>query len=108
MRHDPIEFAMLGRADRNPLAPREEISSRGAKRLHCSSRGVGLTSDPYAVDEAFACFDGISTSQCDASDRRMVNQALVSDLAGQLEALDRQRERLAGLLRSIETNSIAD
>jgi hypothetical protein len=40
--------------------------------------------------------------------RRMMKPALVSDLAAQLEAIDRQRERLAQLLQSIETNSVAD
>jgi hypothetical protein len=99
MRHDPIEIAMAGSSTRRRAAGRAtKFSSAGSK------------GEPCVIDEAFARFDGIddSTSRGRNGDRRMMKDSLVSDLAAQLEAIDRQRERLVRLLQSVETNSIAD
>lgn len=99
MRQEPIEIAMVGATAR--------------QRLNRRTRTVGspnMKSEPRIVDEAFAGFDGAhcSTSHGQTRDRRMMKQALVTDLVAQLEAIDRQRARLARLLQSVETNSITD
>jgi hypothetical protein len=66
--------------------------------------------EPRVVDEAFARFAGVdrAASRGESGDPRMMKQALVSDLATQLEAIDRQRARLVRLLESVEASSIAD
>jgi hypothetical protein len=98
MRQDPIEIGMVGTAAR----------LRSAERT--SNRRADLKREPRIIDEAFAGFDGVHcpTSGRGMGARRMMKPALVSDLAAQLVAIDRQRERLAQLLQSIETNSVAD
>jgi hypothetical protein len=56
---------------------------------------------PDAADEAFASFAGsVSEGKTPSVDR-----TLVTSLAAQHDALDRQREHLANLLRSIEVRS---
>jgi hypothetical protein len=96
MRQEPIEMA-------GPTARR-----RRAQQTR--KRSGRLYDEPRVIDEAFARFDASdsSTSHGRAGDRRVVKQALLSDLAAQLNALDQQRTRLAQLLQSIETNSLAD
>jgi hypothetical protein len=99
MHQEPIEIALA-----NPTA-RKRLSER-------TSQPSGLGSIPASsiIDEAFACLDAAQapTPQDGTSDGRMMKRSLVKDLAAQLEAIDRQRERLVQLLQSVETNSIAD
>ncbi len=96
MRHDPIEIGLASKA----------VRRRGAKRM---LRTILATQQPAAagsipatdaLDEAFA---GMSRDE-----RRPRNLAVVTQLAEQLEALDRQREQLARLLRDIEVTTLVD
>ncbi len=100
MRQEPIEIAMAGTGARK----------RPAARTTANTQSARSTNDACVVDEVFARFDGPSgaNAKSEPADRRLMKQELVSDLAAQLEAIDRQRERLAQLLQSIETNSIAE
>jgi hypothetical protein len=97
MRQEPIELPLTGRATRQ----------RRAERISRSD-DIGLIPEPSIVDEAFARFDGIhqTDSRTAISDGRIMKQTLVSDIAAQLDAIDRQRDRLARLLD--EVNSIVD
>jgi hypothetical protein len=124
MRHDPIEFGRVGLAARAA----EDRVTRIATRL---ARGVAAgasTSDVEAIDEAFAGFTqiGMRVTRVDqgqsalpattedklAADASGCNyepfqRSIAEGLAAQLDALDRQRDRLAKLLQSIEANSLA-
>jgi hypothetical protein len=99
MRQETIEIAISGPRMRRRLAEKTNKPHDAAS-----------TTEPTVIDEAFARFDATHTTpQRDgSSDGRTMKRALVSDLAAQLEAIDRQRERLVKLLQSIETSSIAD
>jgi hypothetical protein len=91
-----------------PLTGRS-TRTRRAERINRSNH-AGSIPEASAVDEAFARFDGIraSDSPQGIADGRMMKQALVSDLAAQLAAIDRQRERLARLLASVEKTSLTE
>jgi hypothetical protein len=99
MRQEPIELSLAAGT------PRKRRAAQIGR-----SADVGMAPEASVVDEAFARFDGVHNddSRRENGDRRMMKQALVSDLAAQLEAIDRQRERLTRLLESVETRSIAD
>jgi len=98
MRQDPIEIGVVGTTARQrPKGRTRKVGSPDLKR------------EPCIIDEAFAGFDGVhcSTAHSETGDRRMMKQALVTDLVAQLEAIDRQRERLARLLQSVEKGDAA-
>jgi hypothetical protein len=96
MRQDPIEIAMAG------ACAGKQSTIRGSRLA-----SIGIIA-PGVVDEAFAHFAASEhhKSQHSPGERRLMKQSLVSDLAVQLEAIDRQRARLAQLLHSIENHSI--
>jgi hypothetical protein len=98
MRQDAIEMGIIGAATR----------PRSSERI--GDRRAAPAGEPRVIDEAFA---GYGRADCTTTPREtgggpIVNQALVNDLAAQLAAIDRQRERLARLLESIETGSMSD
>jgi hypothetical protein len=99
MRQEPIEIAIARPMTRCRLAEKTG-----------KPRDAASTTEPTVIDEAFARLDATHTTpeRDGPSDGRIMKRALVSDLAAQLEAIDRQRERLVKLLQSVETNSIAD
>jgi hypothetical protein len=57
-----------------------------------------LMAEANVMDEAFASFE----DTVDCTRKPAVDKSLATALAAQLEALDRQREHLANLLRSVE------
>ena len=93
MRCDSIEFGWAQQTARN----RRKADAGGFASARAPMTQVA---GAEVMDEAFARFD-------DAADGRKsppVDQTLVATLAAQLEALDRQREHLANLLRSVEVS----
>jgi len=120
MRHDPIEFGRQGLATRAAAERVSRLTSRLARR-------APIASAPRAaevIDEAFARFSGsaarvtrvdgpaesMSTNDEQSSNElssasawEPMKREIVADLSAQLVALDRQREQLARLLRTIDT-----
>lgn len=94
MRSDSIEFGLVQKAAQQ----RRKAGAIGA----VSGRvPVSDEAKPDVMDEAFASFVGPIGDRT----RPPVDRTLVKTLAAQLAALDRQREHLAELLRSIEVDS---
>jgi hypothetical protein len=120
MRHDPIEFGRQGLATRAAADRVARLTSRLARR----ARNASAPRAAEVIDEAFAGFSG-STSRLTRVDGPWESTAtndgqtsgetsavsawepmkreIVADLSAQLVALDRQREQLARLLRTIDT-----
>ena len=89
-----------------------EVRSLARTSHRCANRRAGHAALPAragatacALDEAFARF-AIHDSHQPPRDLRFddpqLKQSLVADLAAQLEAVDRQRARLAELLETVE------
>jgi hypothetical protein len=89
MRHESIEISKL--AVRRDLG-----SATRAGRMTKQAHSTTAEEATAVIDEAFAGFQSPVTTP-----------ALVSNIASQLRALDRQREQLAHLLRSVEASSIS-
>lgn len=94
MRHEPIEFGLTGTSSR----------TRGMRRMTRSARVTAPDTTakcavPEILDEAFAGFASSSPHR--------LEHGLVAGLSAQLEALDRQREQLSRLLRTIDADSIS-
>lgn len=103
MRSEPIEFSVMNDSRR----------ARQAARLTQSVRDQAAGSLPAAaaMDAAFADFSRIDvgTPRVETSgERRKVTKEIVANIAAQLGTLDRQREQLAELLRSVELNAPAN
>jgi hypothetical protein len=96
MKHEPIEIRLAAKISRRRDAKRLLRTSMAARQLE--SEAAAPATD--VLDEAFA---GLSRDE-----RGPKNLSVVTQLAEQLEALDRQRERLAKLLRDIEVAPLAD
>jgi uncharacterized membrane protein YqiK len=96
MRHDPIEIGLAGKTARRRDAKRMIRTSMAARQLAAEAEAPATD----ALDEAFA---GLSRDE-----RRPKSLSVVTQLAEQLEALDRQRAQLAQLLRDIEVTALAD
>jgi hypothetical protein len=120
MRHDPIEFGRQGLANRAAVDRMARVTSRLARR----ARRASAPRAAEVVDEAFAGFSGTNSrvTRVDSPFESMQDSAgqssadlssvsawepmkreIVADLSAQLVALDRQREQLARLLRTIDT-----
>jgi hypothetical protein len=93
MRHEPIEFGLAGKKARARHALQ---AARGAGSFTKTQRG---STEVEVVDEAFAGFSPRGNAP--------LNRGLVAELSAQLAALDRQREQLSQLLRSIDADSVA-
>ena len=95
MRHDSIEIAL----------PNSTARARRIWHGHGCSRVVIDNSRELppanVLDEAIAGFEPL-----DASTIRPMNLSLIAGLSAQLEALDRQRDHLAQLLRAIDDSAI--
>jgi hypothetical protein len=120
MRRDPIEFGRQSLATRAAVDRVARLTSRLTRRTRIASAPRAAA----AIDEAFAGFAG-STSRItrvdgpaesastiaesssaelnSASAWEPMKREIVADLSAQLVALDRQREQLARLLRTIDT-----
>jgi hypothetical protein len=94
MRCDSIEF---GWAQKAAKQRRKAGAASGVAVRAPLSREA--TSD--VMDEAFATFEDVGSEHKTPT----VDRTLVATLAAQLDALDRQREHLARLLRSTEARS---
>jgi hypothetical protein len=68
------------------------------------------SSHPCVIDEAFAGFErtDFPESAADTRDCRTMKHSLLADITAQLAAIDRQRERLAQLLQSIDAAPVRD
>ena len=96
MRHDAVEIGMFHKAAR-----RRDTKRMMRKFISANAPATQAVSPPTDVlDEAFA---GLSRDE-----QKPNSLAVVSQLAEQLAALDRQREQLARLLRDIEVMPQAD
>jgi hypothetical protein len=95
MRHDTIEIGLVGKAPRRRDTKRMMRTSMVARQLEVENSAHAND----ALDEAFA---GMTREE------RPKSLAVVTHLAEQLQALDRQREQLAKLLREIEDTSVAN
>ena len=95
MRHEPIEFGVVNTHSRAGRDRRTRRLARPAN-LYASDE----TKQPAAavIDEAFAGFA--------QPHGQRIEPGLVAALASQLEALDRQREQLSHLLRSIDADRV--
>lgn len=96
MRHDAIEIGLVGKAPRPRYTRRVLQTSMAARQP--AAEVAGSAPATTALDEAFA---GMSR------EKRPNSLAVVTQLAEQLQALDRQREQLAKLLREIEDSPLA-
>lgn len=96
MRHDTIEIVFPGKSVR-----RRDAHLLTRPRTASDEREAAVEAPASdARDEAFA---GLSRDE-----RRPKDLFVVTQLAEQLEALDRQRGQLARLLRDIEATKLAD
>jgi hypothetical protein len=96
MRHEPIEIGLAGKIARRRDAKRLVRTSMAARQLAMEASAPAAE----ARDEAFA---GLSHDA-----QRPKRLAVLTQLSEQLEALDRQRDQLAKLLREIEVAPLAD
>ena len=96
MRHEPIEIGLANKTVRRRDAKRLVRTSMAARQLASEAAAPAAV----ARDEAFA---GLTHDA-----ERPKRLAVVTQLSEQLEALDRQREQLAKLLRDIEVAPLAD
>ncbi len=120
MRHDQIEFGRQGLANRAAVDRMSRLTLRLARR----ARRASAPRAAEVVDEAFAGFSAANSrvTRVDSPFESMQENAdqpsadlnsvsawepmkreIVADLSAQLVALDRQREQLARLLRTIDT-----
>jgi hypothetical protein len=103
MRHETIEFGRVRKATRGRRAVRMAEAGRTATAT------TTLPSRTAVIDEVFAGFHRIDSRPADktaaAPGPQMVNHLLTIRLAEQLAALDRQREQLAQLLRSVDATA---
>jgi hypothetical protein len=125
MRHDPIEFGAQGLA----ASAAADRVKRLASRLKRHARNAPYEHGAEVVDEAFAAFPGSTTrmTRVDAPSESSatrssgppastasittwepVKHEIVADLTVQLELLDKQRDRLARLLDSINTAAMSE
>lgn len=107
MRQDSIEFgfaAAIGHARR---------IARTRDRRHLGTK-TASNLPPAVIDEALAGFEAIDAGAAlrvtanPSGQWLPIKNSLVANLAVQLEALDRQRQQLSELLRSIDSASIAE
>jgi hypothetical protein len=122
MGHDSIELGRAGLAARAA----EDRVTRLATRLAKDARNAGDTRREDVIDEAFAGFTQASSRRIDerrdasgapadqihrdpkaSADWDPLKREIAANLSAELQALDRQRERLAELLRSIDQSSLA-
>jgi hypothetical protein len=100
MQNEPIQFGTVA-------ASRAKRSAAGFSQPIRSARKS--TSDMKAasvLDEAFADFTRVDAASNSVSQTRpSMTQALIADIATQLEALDTQRRQLARLLESVDTST---
>jgi hypothetical protein len=96
MRQEPIEIGLAAKIARRRDVKRLVRTSMAARQL--AAKAGAPAAD--ARDEAFA---GLSRDA-----ERPKRLAVVTQLSQQLEALDRQREQLAKLLRDIDVTKLAD
>jgi hypothetical protein len=120
MRHEPIEFGRQGLASRAAADRVARLASRLARR----ARNASTPRAAEVIDEAFAGFTETTSrvtrvdGPCESSRAipeqfsaelnsppawEPMKREIVADLSAQLVALDRQREQLARLLRTIDT-----
>src|SRR5262245_25675106 len=86
------ELSIASIASRRAQSRRRVLSHAAATHVATRHAAAGEA----AIDEAFAASDVAPLSQ----------RSLVRDLSDQLAALDRQREQLAHLLRSIDADAL--
>jgi hypothetical protein len=128
MRHDAIEFGRPGLAARAAVDRVTRIATRLAK--HKQTAAILPAVD--AIDEAFAGYTGMGArvtrvdASVDAGSRPLaakdedksptsfstsgdepLNREIAAHLAAQLDALDRQRARLAKLLCNIDADGLS-
>jgi len=107
MRQDSIEIAHANSTGR----ARRIWHGHGCSRVVIDNPRELPLAD--VIDEALAGFEPVATSTTQAAAangahiRRPINLSLVAGLSAQLEALDRQRDHLAHLLRSIDDPTIS-
>jgi hypothetical protein len=116
MRSEPIEVGLEGKLT---IAP-EGTRRAGVPRRSDIAPHVATTATTI-IDEAFASLPRqlprhtridaaapTSTALTGLTDNRGTIRAEIAQLSAQLEALDKQRHRLAQLLREIESPPLAD
>jgi hypothetical protein len=108
MQGEPIQI-------RSVAASRAKRSASGfAQPIHRARNTASDLKSTSVLDEAFADFMRIDAgSQSIVANNKSVaqnwpskTQALISDIATQLETLDSQRRRLAQLLEGVDTSAI--
>jgi hypothetical protein len=105
MRGEPVQFGPVA-------ASRAKRSARGfAQPIHRAYNTASDNKSKSVLDEAFADFmrvdagtaSIVATNKSVAQNWPSMTQALISDIATQLESLERQRRRLAQLLEGVDT-----
>jgi hypothetical protein len=107
MQAEPIQFGPVA-------ASRAKRSASGfAQPVHRARNTASDMKSTSVLDEAFADFTRVdpgspsivTTNQSVAQNWPSVTQALISDIATQLETLDSQRRRLTQLLEGVDTDA---
>jgi hypothetical protein len=110
MRTDPGEFTSVIpiRANRRAMAPR--ISKQAPAKILDAA-----FADYSRIDAGLASSDGATDSRASAAidaarlkDWRSVTRDIVSDIAAQLDTLERQREELSRLLQTVDIGVLTD
>ncbi len=108
MQSEPIQFGSVNAARAKRSVAGFMTPVRSARRMACTENVASV------LDAAFADFTRIdSGSPSHIANKTVPNnspaltQALIADIATQLEILDGQRRQLARLLESVDTGTIS-
>jgi len=106
MQSEPIHFG-------TDTASRAKRSGAGFTQPIRSARKLSINKSDSVLDEAFAGFTRVDAGSAPIADANKsapqhlpsMTQALIANIATQLETLDTQRRQLARLLETVDTNA---